>query len=176
MRILQAVGGVMLFANATAILTDAVPADHRGMARGLNQVAGIAGQFVGLILGGLLGPVEWHLVFLVSVPFGVFGTFWAYRKLGERRPVHFDWRGNLTFGAGLTALLAGITYGIQPYGGYTIAPATAASTNAPTPATRASPISAPSRPGHSRGEAVTERSSLRRRLAAPSQAWRSPPP
>jgi len=170
MRILQAVGGAMLFANATAILTDAVPADRSRMARGLNQVAGIAGQFVGLILGGLLGPVEWHLVFLVLVPFGV---FWAYRKLrelGERRPVHFDWRGNLTFGAGLTALLAGITYSIQPYGGYTIAPATAASTNAATAATRASPISAPSCPRHSRGEAVTERSSLRKRLAAPSQA------
>ena len=121
MRILQAVGGAMLFANAAAILTDAFPADHRGMALGLNQVAGIAGQFVGLILGGLLGPVEWHLVFLVSVPFGVFGTFWAYRslrELGERRPVHFDWWGNLAFGAGLTALLAGITYGIQPYGGH----------------------------------------------------------
>ena len=111
----------MLFANAAAILTDAFPAEHRGMALGLNQVAGIAGQFVGLILGGLLGPVEWHLVFLVSVPFGVFGTFWAYRslrELGERRPVHFDWWGNLAFGAGLTALLAGITYGIQPYGGH----------------------------------------------------------
>ena len=106
MRILQVVGGAMLLANAAAILTDAFPAEHRGMALGLNQVAGIPGQFVGLLLGGLLGPVEWHLVFLVSVPFGVFGTFWAYRKLhelGEHRPVHLDWWGNLTFGAGLTA-------------------------------------------------------------------------
>jgi MFS family permease len=123
MRILQAVGGAMLFANAPAILTDAFPASRRGMALGLNQVAGIAGQFIGLILGGLLGPVEWHLVFLVSVPFGVFGTFWAYRnlrELGERRPVHLDWWGNLTFGIGLTALLAAITYGIQPYGGHTM--------------------------------------------------------
>jgi MFS family permease len=123
MRILQGVGGAMLLANSPAILTDAFPADKRGMALGLNQVAGIAGQFLGLILGGLLGPVEWHLVFLVSVPFGVFGTFWAYyklRELGERRPVHFDWWGNLAFGAGLTALLAGITYGIQPYGGHTM--------------------------------------------------------
>jgi MFS family permease len=123
MRILQGVGGAMLLANSPAILTDAFPADKRGMALGLNQVAGIAGQFLGLILGGLLGPVEWHLVFLVSVPFGVFGTVWAYyklRELGERRPVHFDWWGNLAFGAGLTALLAGITYGIQPYGGHTM--------------------------------------------------------
>jgi MFS family permease len=176
MRILQAVGGAMLFANATAILTDAVPADHRGMARGLNQVAGIAGQFVGLILGGLLGPVEWHLVFLVSVPFGVFGTFWAYRKLGERRPVHFDWRGNLTFGAGLTALLAGITYGIQPYGGYAIGPATTASTNAATPATRASPISAPSRPRHSVAKWSPNAAPCADGLRRPAKPGESPPP
>jgi MFS family permease len=80
MRIGQGVGGAMLLANSAAILTDAFPSDKRGLALGLNQVAGIAGQFIGLILGGLLGPVEWRLVFIVSVPFGVFGTIWAYLK------------------------------------------------------------------------------------------------
>jgi MFS family permease len=123
MRIGQGVGGAMLLANSAAILTDAFPSDKRGLALGLNQVAGIAGQFIGLILGGLLGPVEWHLVFIVSVPFGVFGTIWAYlklRELSERRPVNLDWWGNATFAIGLTALLAGITYGIQPYGGQTM--------------------------------------------------------
>ena len=123
MRVLQGVGGAMLFANSAAILTDAFPPDQRGLALGLNQVAGIAGSFIGLVVGGLLGPVEWHLVFLVSVPFGVFGTFWAYlklRELGARRPVNLDWWGNITFGVGLIALLAGITYAIQPYGGHTM--------------------------------------------------------
>jgi len=121
MRVLQGVGGAMLMANSAAILTDAFPPDQRGLALGLNQVAGIAGSFIGLIVGGLLGPVEWHLVFLVSVPFGLFGTLWAYlklRELGERRPVNLDWWGNLTFGAGLVALLTGITYGIEPYDGH----------------------------------------------------------
>ena len=123
MRVFQGVGGAMLMANSAAILTDAFPQDQRGLALGLNQVAGIAGSFIGLVLGGLLGPVEWHLVFLVSVPFGVFGTFWAYlklRELGERRPVNLDLWGNITFGAGLIALLTGITYGIQPYGDQTM--------------------------------------------------------
>ena len=121
MRVLQGVGGAMLMANSAAILTDAFPSDQRGLALGLNQVAGIAGSFIGLIIGGLLGPVEWHLVFLVSVPFGLFGTLWAYlklRELGERRPVNLDWWGNLTFGVGLVALLTGITYGIEPYDGH----------------------------------------------------------
>ncbi|WP_079023510.1 MFS transporter [Streptomyces odonnellii] len=123
MRVLQGVGGAMLMANSNAILTDAFPARQRGLALGLNQVAGIAGSFIGLVLGGLLGPVDWHLVFLVSVPFGVFGTVWAYLKLrdtGVRTPARLDWWGNVTFAVGLIAVLSGITYGIQPYGGHTM--------------------------------------------------------
>ena len=123
MRILQGVGGAMLMANSSAILTDAFPADERGLALGLNQVAGIAGSFIGLVLGGVLGPISWRYVFLVSVPFGVLGTIWSYlklRELGVRRPARLDWWGNVTFGAGLIAVLVGITYGIQPYGGHTM--------------------------------------------------------
>jgi MFS family permease len=123
MRILQGVGGAMLMANSSAILTDAFPTNERGLALGLNQVAAIAGSFIGLVLGGVLGPISWRYVFLVSVPFGVLGTIWSYLKLrdiGERRPARLDWWGNLTFGAGLIALLVGITYGIQPYGGHTM--------------------------------------------------------
>jgi MFS family permease len=121
MRVFQGIGGAMLFANSSAILTDAFPANKRGMALGLNQVAAIAGSFIGLVLGGLLGPVSWRLVFLVSVPFGIFGTVWSYRKLkelGVRKPAKLDLGGNLTFAAGLIAVLVGITYGIQPYGGH----------------------------------------------------------
>jgi MFS family permease len=122
-RIMQGVGGAMLLANSSALLTDAFPTNQRGLALGLNQVAGIAGSFIGLILGGLLGPVDWRLVFLVSVPFGLFGTVWAYlklRELGVRRPAKLDWWGNATFAVGLIAVLVGITYGIQPYGGHTM--------------------------------------------------------
>jgi len=123
MRLLQGVGGAMLMANSGAILTDAFPPSQRGLALGLNQVAGIAGSFIGLVLGGVLGPVNWRYVFLVSVPFGVLGTVWSYlklRELGVRRPAALDWWGNVTFAAGLIAVLAGITYGIQPYGGHTM--------------------------------------------------------
>jgi MFS family permease len=123
MRVLQGVGGAMLMANSSAILTDAFPTNERGLALGLNQVAGIAGSFIGLVLGGLLGPISWRYVFLVSVPFGVLGTIWSYLKLRDidaRHPARLDWGGNVTFAAGLIALLVGITYGIQPYGGHTM--------------------------------------------------------
>jgi MFS family permease len=122
-RIVQGVGGALLFANSTAIITDAFPATRRGTALGINAIAAIAGSFIGLILGGVLGPVNWHYIFLVSVPVGVFGTFWAFVKLhdtGVRRKAKIDWWGNVTFAIGLIAVLVGITYGIQPYGGHTM--------------------------------------------------------
>ncbi|HTU36643.1 MAG TPA: MFS transporter [Acidimicrobiales bacterium] len=123
MRVGQGVGGAMLFANSSAIITDAFPADKRGLGLGINNVAAVAGSFVGLVLGGLLAPVEWHLVFLISVPFGVIGTLWAYVKLedrGIRTPAKIDWLGNVTFAVGLVLVLIGITYGLLPYGGHTM--------------------------------------------------------
>ncbi len=122
-RIIQAVGGAMLMANSPAILTDAFPFNQRGMAMGINQVAGISGQFIGLILGGILAAVDWRLVFLVSVPIGIGGAIWSYlslREVGARTPAKIDWLGNITFAVGLIALLTGITYGIQPYGGHSM--------------------------------------------------------
>ncbi len=123
MRVGQGVGGAMLFANSSAIVTDAFPADQRGLGLGINNVAAIAGSFIGLILGGLLAPVQWHLVFLLSVPFGIFGTVFAYLKLkdrGVRTPAKIDWAGNITFAAGLILILVGITYGLLPYGHHTM--------------------------------------------------------
>ncbi|WP_206786745.1 MFS transporter [Amycolatopsis sp. MtRt-6] len=118
-RIVQGVGGAFLMANSSAILTDAFPANQRGLALGMNGVAAIAGSFLGLVVGGVLAPVDWNLIFLVSVPFGVIGTVWAYLKLhdtGVRKHARMDWWGNITFAVGLIAVLIGITYGIQPYG------------------------------------------------------------
>jgi len=121
-RLVQAFGGAMLMANAAAILTDAFPARQRGMALGINQIAGIAGQFVGLLLGGLLATWDWRAVFWVNVPIGVVGTIWSYlslREIATTRRARIDWAGNITFALGAGLLLAAITHGIQPYGGHT---------------------------------------------------------
>ncbi len=118
-RVVQAFGGAMLMANSAAIITDAFPAGQRGMALGINQIAGISGQFVGLLLGGLLAAWDWRAIFWINVPFGVFGTVWAYKSLREiasRRKARIDWAGNVTFAAGAGILLTAITYGIRPYG------------------------------------------------------------
>ncbi|WP_174682930.1 MFS transporter [Mycolicibacterium conceptionense] len=118
-RVIQGVGGAMLMASSSAILADAFPANQRGMALGTNMVAAVAGSFLGLLIGGFLSEWHWKAVFWVGVPIGVIGTIWSYRslkELGVRTAGRLDWAGTLTFGLGLTVLLIGITYGIQPYG------------------------------------------------------------
>ena len=118
-RFLQAIGGSMLMANSAAILTDAFPAERRGFALGTNQIAALAGMFIGLVAGGLLAAWDWRAVFWINLPVGVFGTLWAYLKLrdnGVRNPAKIDWWGNITYMLGLGSVLVGITYGIQPYG------------------------------------------------------------
>ncbi|UIJ33420.1 MFS transporter [Allobranchiibius sp. GilTou73] len=122
-RLVQGVGGAMLMANSTAILTDAFPSHQRGMALGINQVAAIAGSFLGLIIGGVLSEWHWRAIFLVSVPIGLLGTVWSYtslRELGVKRRGTLDIPGNITFAGGVTAILVAITYGIQPYGGHSM--------------------------------------------------------
>src|SRR6476659_7846511 len=119
-RIVQGVGGACLLANAAAIITDAFPENQRGMALGLNNIVGVSGFFIGLVLGGVLAPIDWRLVFLISVPVGLFGTVWAYRRLRELGPPHpepTDWAGNATFALGLVLAMVAVTYGIRPAGG-----------------------------------------------------------
>jgi len=123
MRIFQGVGAAMLMANSSAILTDVFPHNQRGMALGVNQAAAFSGSFIGLVLGGLLAPIDWRLIFLVSVPIGLFATVIGYLKLHEtspRRPARIDWPGNLTFALGLILVMVGITYGIEPYHHHTM--------------------------------------------------------
>jgi MFS family permease len=124
LRLVQAVGGGFLFANSVAILTDAFPSNERGKAIGFNQIAGVGGGILGLILGGILSSFDWHLIFLVNVPIGIIGTVWAYLALHElatiKKGQKFDVLGNVSFTIGLTLILLALTYGLIPYGSSTM--------------------------------------------------------
>jgi MFS family permease len=122
-RVVQGIGGACLLANAAAIITDAFPSHQRGMALGINNIVGVSGMFIGLVLGGILAPIDWRLVFLISVPVGIFGTVWAYlglRELSTPHKARIDWAGNITFALGLVLLMTAVTYGIRPAGGHAI--------------------------------------------------------
>ncbi len=120
LRMVQAVGGAMVMASGAAILTDAFPADQRGFALGVNQISGMAGSFLGIVVGGVLAAINWRWVFIINVPIGVICTiwgFWQLREIGQRQRAKIDWIGNITFAAGLSMVLIGVTNGLQPYGG-----------------------------------------------------------
>lgn len=122
-RVVQGLGGACLMGNSAAIITDAFPANQRGMALGVNNIVGVSGMFIGLVVGGLLAPIDWRLVFLVTVPIGLFGTVWAYMRLEERsepRRSRIDWLGNATFAVGLLLVMVAVTYGIRPAGGHPV--------------------------------------------------------
>jgi MFS family permease len=122
-RMVQGLGGACLFANSIALLTDAFPASQRGFSLGINQIAFIAGNLVGVVLGGILAAINWRLDFLISVPVGVFGSVWAYvalHEIGKRQAQPLDWLGNLTFAGGLLALMFGLTEALTPYGNDTM--------------------------------------------------------
>ncbi len=120
LRMVQAVGGAMLMASSAALLTDAFPPDQRGLALGINMIAGMAGSFLGIVVGGVLASISWRWIFIINVPIGILGTvwgFWKLREIGTRHRARIDWIGNVTFAAGLSMILIGVTSGLQPYGG-----------------------------------------------------------
>jgi MFS family permease len=120
LRMVQAVGGAMVMASGAAILTDAFPSDQRGLALGINQISAMAGSFLGIVVGGVLAAINWRWVFIINVPIGLIGTiwgFWQLREIGVRQRARIDWIGNITFAAGLSMVLIGVTNGLQPYGG-----------------------------------------------------------
>ncbi len=122
-RMVQGAGGACLFANSIALLTDAFPSSQRAFSLGINQIAFIAGNVVGVVLGGILAAVNWRLDFLISVPVGLAGTVWAFvalREIGKRQAQPLDWLGNVTFAGGLLALMFGLTEALTPYGNHSM--------------------------------------------------------
>ncbi|VVB92836.1 Putative multidrug resistance protein MdtD [uncultured archaeon] len=100
-RVLQAVGGSMLVANGTIIVTDAFKRDELGKAMGILSMIMAAAFVVGPILGGILTTIDWRLNFLFNVPIGIVVTVWAQLKLKDvavlPKGEKFDLKGMVLF-------------------------------------------------------------------------------
>ena len=119
-RVIQGIGGALLFANSSAIVTDAFRHGRIGLGIGVNQISLAAGFILGPVVGGVLIAVDWRLVFLINVPLGIFGTIWGMLRLREPETLptgqHFDAWGSITFPVGLGALLLGLSLTAFPAG------------------------------------------------------------
>jgi len=116
MRLVQGLGGALIWGNNAAIVTDVFPSTERGRALGINQVAGVSGSILGLIAGGVLTTfLGWRSIFWINLAPGTFATVWAYLKLKDLNPGNrgekLDPLGNLLFGVSLTTFLVGLTLG-----------------------------------------------------------------
>ncbi|MCL7390310.1 MAG: MFS transporter [Thaumarchaeota archaeon] len=115
-RSIQGVGGALMFVNSMAIVTDAFAGRGLGLGIGVNQIAINAGTVIGYTLSGvIISLYGWRALFLINVPIGVFGGFWARLRLKETNPStrveRFDFTGAIMFSTSLTLLMLGLTSG-----------------------------------------------------------------
>ena len=113
-RVLQGIGGAMLFATAVAILTSVFPPEQRGRVLGINAAAVYAGLSVGPFVGGLLTQhLGWRSIFWLNVPLGLIVLAFALWKLhgewAEARGERLDIVGSAVYGLSLVAVMYGFT-------------------------------------------------------------------
>src|SRR4051794_197115 len=114
-RILQGIGASFLFANASALVTDAFPREQLGVAMGTNTMVAAVGLVLGPVLGGALVAISWHWVFWFNVPLALAGSVWGglvLHELSRRDSARgLDPAGTLAFVLGLTGLVYGVSRG-----------------------------------------------------------------
>jgi EmrB/QacA subfamily drug resistance transporter len=113
-RILQGIGGALIYATSMAILTSVFPPQERGKALGINAAAVYLGLSVGPFLGGLLTQhLNWRSIFLASIPLGLIVLFLIPWKLkgewAEAKGERFDLTGSMIYGLSLIAVMYGIS-------------------------------------------------------------------
>jgi EmrB/QacA subfamily drug resistance transporter len=113
-RFLQGSGAALLMANSAAIVTDAFPRNELGMGLGTNMMASNLGSMVGYTVSGIMISLfGWRSMFLINLPIGIFGTFWAYKRLKEvgvkSTGEKFDYAGSIVYCAALAIILYALT-------------------------------------------------------------------
>ena len=114
-RVLQGIGGALLFANAAALVTDAFPKKELGLAMGTNTMVAAVGLVIGPVLGGALVAISWPWVFWFNVPLSLLGAAWGWLVLhelsGRSDERGLDLVGTSSFVVGLTGLVLALSKG-----------------------------------------------------------------
>ncbi|MBN1314756.1 MAG: MFS transporter, partial [Anaerolineales bacterium] len=113
-RLVEGIGASMIFGTGTAILISVYPREERGRALGINVGAVYLGLSLGPTLGGVLTQqLGWRSVFLTTIPIGMIIVALVVWKLkgewAEAAGEPFDWKGSVIYGAGLVALMLGLS-------------------------------------------------------------------
>jgi EmrB/QacA subfamily drug resistance transporter len=113
-RILQGVGGAMMFGTNMAILTSVFPPGERGRAMGINVTAVYAGLASGPFLGGILTRyLGWRSIFAFLIPMGIISLILIRSRMkkewAEAKGESFDWTGSVIYGLAMAALIFGFS-------------------------------------------------------------------
>jgi len=120
-RIIQGIGGAMIFGTGVSLVTSVVPTNERGKIIGIT----ISMVYVGLSLGPFLGGVlthnfGWRSVFIFNVPLGSIAIYYVMFKLkgewAEAKGEKLDYSGSLIYGLSLVMLMYGLSQLPKTYG------------------------------------------------------------
>ena len=110
-RIVQGIGGAMMMPVARLALLRAYPRSELLQVLNFVTMPGLVGPILGPVLGGVLVTwASWHWIFLINIPIGIAGLFYARKYMPDfttpRR--RFDMSGFLLFGVSLVLFSIGI--------------------------------------------------------------------
>jgi EmrB/QacA subfamily drug resistance transporter len=114
LRVVQGIGGAMIFSTGVAMLTSVFPAGERGKALGITVAMTYLGLTLGPVLGGILTQhYGWRSVFLAMVPLGVTTIALLLAKVkgewAEARGEKFDLIGTTGYSLSLMAIIYGFS-------------------------------------------------------------------
>lgn len=110
-RVLQGIGGAMMMPVARLALLRAYPRSELLPVLNFVTMPGLVGPILGPVLGGVFVTwASWHWIFLINIPIGVAGLFYARKYMPDfttpRRS--FDMGGFFLFGLSLVLFSSGM--------------------------------------------------------------------
>jgi EmrB/QacA subfamily drug resistance transporter len=117
-RLVQGLGGGVIFATSLSIVNNAFPPDERPKALGIWSGVGLVGSAVGPMVAGILTQeASWRWFFFLNVPIGIAVIVISLAVVEDSRDETYtggiDWAGFVTLTLGFAPLIFGLQQGAQ---------------------------------------------------------------